>query len=230
MNLDANEYLFNFPVLQVREIMRYAMRQKLIGKNKTEINDKVAMLTHSSRHDAAKLINNLLQNDYLFQVKPERFLSNTYILDATEKGRKLGVAKATKPISREKANHMLRELIERAEKINSNPDFACCVSKLSVFGSFLSDKEQLGDLDVFYKISRRYETEKYNEVSNQSYQKELAKGRQFNSMIDEYLWPYKEVLLLLKSRKKSLSLHDEENDDVYSKTISQIVYVFDPKQ
>jgi predicted nucleotidyltransferase len=43
----------------------------------------------------------------------------------------------------------------RARNINDNPKLLCRISKITVFGSFLTDAEDLGDIDVAVETKRR---------------------------------------------------------------------------
>lgn len=54
----------------------------------------------------------------------------------------------------------------------------------------------------------------------------ILEGRQFRSFIDELFWPSREVWLMLKDRKRGLSLIDEERDAVVEATETRIVYKF----
>lgn len=53
----------------------------------------------------------------------------------------------------------------RAEAITANNELAFYVERLCVFGSYLTDKEILGDLDVGYKLERRYDGEEFVAIS-----------------------------------------------------------------
>ena len=72
---------------------------------------------------AQELVNQLLDENYIVLEKKKFPDGIQYELIATEKGRRLGIAKATAPITRAKANELLQDLIERAKSINENPEF-----------------------------------------------------------------------------------------------------------
>ena len=149
-----------------------------------------------------------------------------YELTATEKGRRLGIATATPPISREKANQLLDELIHRAKAINANSELIYFVESIKVFGSYLSDKETLGDLDIGIKLGRNYEHDQFHEQNQLRIDQAKTKGRQFSNICDELGWPYREVMLMLKARQRGLSLHDEEIDEVLKITQTKLVYQY----
>lgn len=102
------------------------------------------------------------------------------------------------------------------------------VESIKVCGSYLSEKEMLGDLDVAVKVSQRYTGDACTKAIFKRIAAAKKEGRVFRSVMDEIFWPHKEVMLLLKTRKKGLSLHDEDMDDVVGLTETKIVYEFQP--
>ena len=67
----------------------------------------------------------------------------------TTKLGQLALANISNGLTRSTASQLLKRVIERAELINSDPEkHACQVVCLVVFGSYLTDKLVLGDLDI----------------------------------------------------------------------------------
>lgn len=66
----------------------------------------------------------------------------------TPTGAALTMARVGKPMKREKAETLLKEVLARAREANSNEDCPEFVAGIAVFGSFLSDARLLGDLDL----------------------------------------------------------------------------------
>lgn len=78
------------------------------------------------------------------------------------------------------------------------------------FGSYISDKERLGDIDIIVEIEPKYSVR--NEQMKVEREKiNLAKqeGEKFKTIVEELLWPQEEVWRFLKNRIKSFSLHSE---------------------
>lgn len=226
MQINAKDIKFGQPILKIREVVRYAMQGKLHGNNLQEIETKVAALLKQSITVAIDVVKQMIQAEYIVINKKESFGDVKFILDVTESARRFGVAKANPPISRQKATHLLDELIKRAVSINEDAELGYCVESIKVFGSYLSEKEILGDLDVAVKISPKYVGEKFTEVNQSRIDMAILEGRQFRSFIDELFWPSREVWLMLKARKRGLSLIDEERDAVVEATETRIVYKF----
>jgi hypothetical protein len=58
-------------------------------------------------------------------------------------------------INRAKAEKLLDSVLERVAAINARPDLLHWVTDVRVFGSYLTDSDDLGDLDVAVKLERR---------------------------------------------------------------------------
>jgi len=106
-------------------------------------------------------------------------------------------------IKRETADRILREMVKTAGKINSSPktQFMYFVSKVVVFGSYLTKKESLGDIDVAIEIERRWKTEEeYNRLLP------AVCGRK-QLGLSCVIYPYQKILSTLRNRSKSVSFH-----------------------
>lgn len=71
----------------------------------------------------------------------------------TAKLGRLALANISQGISRADAETLLRKVIDKANLMNSDPQkYGCRVTCLVVFGSYLTDKAVLGDLDIGVEI------------------------------------------------------------------------------
>ncbi len=74
----------------------------------------------------------------------------------TPAGGRLRTARALSPLRRTTAERLLAEVIERAKALNREAASPWYVSRVGVFGSFVtSDAEQLGDLDLALDVPDR---------------------------------------------------------------------------
>lgn len=222
MRITSKDTSFNQPILKIREVLQCAMKERLNGDSKKKLYEKVATLLDQSVIVAKNVITQLVEHGYLEANKEYR-----YSLSTTIKGRQLGIAKAIPPISREKAKKMLNELIERAKAINENNELVYYVVHLKVFGSYLSDVDTLSDLDIGFKLAPKYKGVKFTKESRKRVEHAMVNGKQFNNLIDELSWPHLEVVRLLKSRKRSLSLHEEGCDQILDMVKSRIIFKHD---
>lgn len=227
MQINSKETIFGQPALKVREVIRQSMRGRLWGQSENELNEKVAKVLKQSDVVAQGLIKQLIDEGYLLFEKKEFQDVVQFELNETNKGRRLGLANAAKAISREKATQLLNELVERAKAINKDGNLIYFVESIKVFGSYLSDKETLGDLDVGVKLSRKYKPGEFRKHNQRRIALAKANGRRFSNSTEELFWPHREVMLMLKARQRGLSLHDMDEDEVFGITETRLVFQYD---
>jgi predicted nucleotidyltransferase len=131
----------------------------------------------------------------------------------TELGRQLAVAKATKPMSRTVANKEYAELISRIGHISADDQYLYEVERLYVFGSFIRDTAECGDIDVCIELRPKA---KFNEgstsrqVSNSLRTKISAQfeteGPPTADLMTELFWSEKKVMKELKKRRPRISI------------------------
>ena len=100
------------------------------------------------------------------------------------------------------------------------------VERMEIFGSYLTEKELLGDLDVGVKLTRRYNDSRFTKHNQERIKLAKSGGRKFNNSTDELNWSFWEVILMLKARKRGLSIHDISEDKVFNVTKTKVVYQF----
>ena len=226
MKIDPKEKLYGQPVLKIRQVVKHAMQDRLFGKTKAAIIEEVSKILVQPIAVSKQIMEQLIVDDYLVLNKVKYINTFQHELKETDKGRRFGVATADPAITRKKADELLAELIERAKAINANNNLVYTVECIKVFGSYLGDKELLGDLDVAVKLTRKYEGDDFTKQNEKRIAIAFKNGRQFPNYISQIYWPYTEVMLLLKTKKKGLSLHDEDSDEVIKKTDTRLVYEF----
>lgn len=224
MRIHSKQILFGHPILKIREVIRLAMAGRLSGIGKNEIIKEITTVLGCAIKDAKLVFEQLINEGYLIFEK-EKIGNNLYHeVTETEKGRRLGVTRANPPITRAKADLLLAELLERVEKVNSNADLVYKVENVKVFGSYLSDQEILGDIDVAIKLEKKVSGKALISKTEERLKLALKNGRTFSSFIDQLYWPRLEVMLQLGTRKKGLSLHYDGEDEVLNRTESKTVF------
>ena len=119
----------------------------------------------------------------------------------TVKGCALANASAAKPIKRSTAEKKLAEFLERVEEVRRSDEFLFKVSKVWVFGSYLSDKETIGDIDLSLRLQLK--TKDFDE-----------KKWRWNESLFPGDIPHKATVRFLKSRSRSLSFHDMDEGEL----------------
>ncbi|WP_448072274.1 hypothetical protein [Georgenia yuyongxinii] len=114
-------------------------------------------------------------------------------------GSALAMAKFLKPISRARADELLRGVLDRADTYNADATKPYTVTRIQVFGSYLrEDVTELGDVD----LNERKEWATGRAVAD--YARE--RGPAFSSYIDQVFWPQKELAMILKARRPHVSV------------------------
>lgn len=75
----------------------------------------------------------------------------------TIQGGALAAATALPPITRQKAKDLVEEVVRRATDINPDRQELYRVVNLWVFGSYLTDAEELADVDIAFELARKDE-------------------------------------------------------------------------
>jgi hypothetical protein len=124
-------------------------------------------------------------------------------------------------ITRKQADVLVAEVCERARAINAG-DYAHRIVRLEVFGSYLTDKDPLGDLDLMVTLAPAYD-----DLAQQRNAEDRARaGRTFRNLIEDVYWPKEEVHRALKNRKRAISIHDASERqaliDDYGSTFREI--------
>ena len=117
-------------------------------------------------------------------------------------------AKKTLNISRKTADRIVSEVVERAKQINASPypKFMHFVEKIAVFGSYLTDKEKLGDVDIAVKLKRRKE-DKHPDPLHDAYECIRLHNKRVPDFFQAVSFPETIVKQTLRNKSKALSIH-----------------------
>lgn len=127
----------------------------------------------------------------------------------TVQGNALMNATAASPIKRHTAERTLRDFLARVREVNSNAAYFYSVTYAVVFGSYLSDKETINDVDIAIELQHKeLDPERRKAADREKIRAAIHSGRRFGNILQELMWPRTEVWLKLKSRSRSLSLHE----------------------
>ncbi len=218
MRINPNEKIAEVPILEVRKLLKYVDNESDWGNN------YVTRILELSPQKANRLLLELERRGYI-----ERgvIFKRDQLWRKTLKGSTLGLASAAKSVTRETADRVFSEFLERVKQVNSDPCFLMKVKKAVVFGSYLGDSARLNDIDIAVELDwkedhpRLLGREKAQAVLDYA-QEAQKKGRRFGTFTDQLAWPEDEVKLYLKSRSRTLSIHsvsDEILDIVESKVV-----------
>jgi hypothetical protein len=151
--------------------------------------------------EAKRVFAALLAEGYLEPHEPEhKFDKAKY--QTSVKGRRLAAANLTKRFDRAKADDEVAALIARANEINTRDELVFYVHKITAFGSYLADSDDLGDIDLVVELQPR--REKHTDESH--YRADNSgKSLDFTASLT---YGNSEVLQLLRARKTRLSFNN----------------------
>ena len=115
-------------------------------------------------------------------------------------------ASAARRITRTTAQAALAEFVERVHAVNANHRYLYDVKSAIVFGSYLEACEDLGDVDVAVDLQPRVSMDKEGKWIEVFREHAWKSGRSFSTFEAEVDWPRQEILFVLKSRKRSISI------------------------
>ncbi len=129
----------------------------------------------------------------------------------TIRGNAFANASAAKPLLRSSADIRLTEFLERVEEVERDPRFLYRVKRAVLFGSYLSAKERINDIDIVVRLApKEVDKDRQQGLEERQVREAIERGRRFSSFVDELTWPQAFVLRFLKGGSRSLSLHLDE--------------------
>jgi len=202
MKLDASLQIAGYPILLIRDLFK---AQKSFCAESLEWRMKV------DPAEAQRLLTELQVLGYLESEPAATSYRPTTDewFDLTQAGRTLALARAMPSMSREKAERLLREFMERVYEVNTNPIYLSKVTQVVIFGSYLRPEvTELNDLDLVvetrFKIT---DTEARHKAEDACRRAAQATGRTFSTYHTYLYWPETMVRLFLSSKSKYLSFH-----------------------
>lgn len=199
IQLQRGEKIAGIPALEVRNLFRLIDD---ITFRKEWLHEK-----GFGKKQASHLIKVFLENGYIELVSEKRHERVGPYYRLTEHGRTLMRAKGSKPVRRETAKRVLDQFMVRVRIINESLDFVMKVTEVVVFGSYLNEKQTLGDLDIACQYENKV-TYVDQEASERAMVEHFdASGRASKGFMSALYWPWEQVHLFLKNKKRTISLH-----------------------
>lgn len=118
-------------------------------------------------------------------------------------------------VKRERADRLIAALVSEAEQINRDPVPWYDITRLSVFGSYLSSKPVLGDLDIAVRMTARWLPESSGFTRAwQTFPSDCPPPKAIaHDQLSLIHWPRLYVLKRLKRTGRGISLHSQEDLD-----------------
>ena len=199
MRIVSDQLIAGYPAIEVRDFVK---RYRFTG-----FFTEAAEFDLALRPKAAVVFLNKLVN--LGFIRGTGKSNGRKSFELTSNGQALANASAARPIHRRTAERVLAQFLERVHCVNNTRAYAYSVEAVVLFGSMLTDTERLGDVDVAIRLEPKVCDESAQEQWCAARRRAAeAQGRNFYGVLDWAMWPTQEILLRLKARSSSLSLHD----------------------
>jgi hypothetical protein len=200
------------PILKIRQVLRQV-------RGATDLTYRVSRYCHIGPQKAAVVIAALEASGY---VKAAASFPNTWTL--TLEGASLAHA-AARRIRRRTAERTLAALLPRAERVGKDDYFLYRVERMGVFGSYLSDAEFLGDLDIAIRMMpKERDQTRREQLFADRVEAAQAAGRRFGNFSQELEWPLRETLMFLRTHSPIISFHDLDDDRILRRVPIRWVY------
>jgi len=212
MYVDPKGNIVGIPAIKVRDFLRKV-------QDSYWTTESAALNLQLSHRRAQALISELLHRRY---IEPQRINRFKYY-KRTLAGSAFSLASAAPPLTRKTADHKLAKFIDRVHAVNASDYFLYKVQRVVVFGSYLTDKKRINDIDIGMELApREINKDKHWHMVQARISEACKRGRRFSNIVDEISWPYSEVLLFLKSRSRAISLHT--TDPILKQVESRIIF------
>jgi len=199
MRIVSDQLIAGYPAIEVRDFVR---RYRFTGFFTEAAEFDLAL----SPRAGAVFVNRLVNLGF---VRGTGKSNGRKAFGLTSSGQALANASAARPIHRRTAVLVLEQFLERVHLVNSTQEYTYRVEHVVLFGSMLTETERLGDVDVAIRLEPKSSDGAAHEQWCMARRRAAeAKGRNFYGVLDWAMWPTQEILLQLKARSGSLSLHD----------------------
>jgi hypothetical protein len=128
----------------------------------------------------------------------------------TQAGDTLAVATAARPVSRQTAERVLAQFLERVARVNNDPYFLARVTRVALYGSMLTPEvNRLSDVDLAVQlIAKETDIDRRQEANAERVEQLAIEGRRFGSFLEEQFCWFLETFRFLKGRSRVISLAD----------------------
>lgn len=212
MRISKQQSIVGVPAIQLRDLLR---------QTRSPIRPSIAAAALGiEEKDGLKVLTSLVREGYL-----EKLEGGWY---KTELGARLANAKASSPIRRATADRLATELVKRAKEVNEG-DYAYDVALLVAFGSYLSEQERVGDLDVAVHLSPKTMDEReFEKLRQERIELQHQRGG-FPNFSAHFGWPEEEVYKALKGGNGYISLTVLSEELAWSRGRHQVLYAESPE-
>jgi hypothetical protein len=198
MILRRDQNIAGRPAADIRKLLREMVHQRAAC---SYVRDALGC----SIEEAKRLVSALQEDGFLARAGE---WEREQLYETTVKGNQLASANL-RPISRATGEKTLQGFMQRVHAVNADPDYLETITGVIVFGSFISPRPKLGDVDVGIRLERKPMDDGLFMQLAEAWRK-LAeeRGKRFRNISEWATWPVQEIWVYLKSRARQLSIYD----------------------
>jgi predicted transcriptional regulator len=198
MKIDRTSQIAGQPIRLVRDLLKYI---DCMAVHSSCIATRLNIPEYVARQFAETMVEQgLLENDG----------GDRNYYKTTAAGLRLSNVRLIKRIDRAKANKIIADMLQRADEINANQDMIYHIAAIDAFGSYITDANDLGDIDLTVILD--FKKEKGDIVDANTARAE-ASGRSGLNFLNILTFGRHEVLRHLKGRNPYISLMDVDGLD-----------------
>jgi predicted nucleotidyltransferase len=199
MHINTKDSICGINILSVRKFLRAS------GRLQSWRSEYVASFLKLDEKNSYELLAELEKRGY---IEKEELRNGEQYWHNTVSGNSLGGASAAKPYKRKTAEKALAEFMKRVQTVNSNPYYLYKLTKVILFGSYLTDAPEVNDVDIALEISPKEEDRELRGLQLEKRRAKMEKsGKRFNSILEWAGVAEIEVWNFLKSRSRIISMH-----------------------
>ena len=216
MRIRPDDVIAGFPAKQIRKLLRQSTLSLSL--------DEATKILGLNERSTLKLLDDLEKQGFIeknaFAPNPDKNWKNTI------KGGALSKALFSAPVSRRAAEQKLSEFMDRVREVNEAGRFLYRVSKVVLFGSFLTESSTVGDLDIAIELVRKEpDATKHAELLLAHGNAAALNGRRFQNFVQRLDFAAQEARSFLKAGSRIIQLTNCD-DGVLKIAEHRIIYEY----
>ncbi len=215
MRIRSDALVAGFPARKIRDLLRRS-------GDLLSVHDVTRIIGEKGRK-ALRLLQRL-ESEGIIEKHPSFSRPGDENWKLTLKGGAMKKALFSAPVSRQKAEKALNELLDRIRRVNADERFLYRVQKAVLFGSYLTESSRVGDLDIAIDLSpKEPDPEKHVDLILARGDEAAWQGRRFRGYLDQMSFAYYEVMKYLKARSRIIQF-TECRDGILRISESRVIY------
>jgi hypothetical protein len=178
------------PLSEVRRVLRLDTGE---GFDIDAAQERIARDHYAVRRFLADLVS----DEWLIQDRPDHWI-------ATPKAKELQFESRGR-LTRTRADGLVAELLKRVRTVNEDPKYAFKVDSVVLFGSYLSGRDRIGDVDAAIALRPRLQKK---EAQAALEKQARSRGPRSRNVVESLFKPQREIQQALKAKSSWLDIRD----------------------